>query len=81
MRKALVAANWKMNGSVAQLEDYLASLQLADGVDVVLLPPAVYLPVAMQAAPAAEPVACTTPRRSLPHKKQWKTLYVSKLWL
>jgi len=51
MRKALVAANWKMHGSVAQLQDYLASLRLSEGVDVVLLPPAVYLPLAVQAAP------------------------------
>jgi len=52
MRRTLVAANWKMHGSVAQIQEYLAAIQLRDSVDVVLLPPSVYLPVAIQAAPA-----------------------------
>ncbi len=51
MRKALVAANWKMHGSVSELQEYLAALQLHDSVDVVLLPPAVYLSTAVSLAP------------------------------
>lgn len=50
MRRALVAANWKMHGSVAQLQTYLRGLQLTESVDVVVVPPAVYLPVAVQQA-------------------------------
>jgi triosephosphate isomerase (TIM) len=52
MRKALIAANWKMHGSLAKIEAFTAKLQLKEGVEVVLFPPAVYL----QAA-----VACATP--------------------
>ena len=56
MRKALVAANWKMHGTASELQDYLAALQLHDSVDVVLLPPAVYLSAAIARAPAG--LAC-----------------------
>jgi triosephosphate isomerase len=56
MRRALVAANWKMHGSVAQLQTYLRSLQVSQAVDVVLVPPAVYLPVAVTEASIG--VAC-----------------------
>lgn len=56
MRKALVAANWKMHGNLAELQSYLAALRLADSVDVVLLPPAVYLSAAVGLAPAG--LAC-----------------------
>lgn len=56
MRRALVAANWKMHGSLARLEAYLAGLELAADVDVVLFPPAVYVPAAVRQAPAG--LAC-----------------------
>ena len=56
MRKALVAANWKMHGTANELQDYLAALELHDSVDVVLLPPAVYLSAAIARAPAG--LAC-----------------------
>ena len=51
MRKALVAANWKMHGNLGELQSYLAALKVADAVDVVLLPPAVYLSSAVALAP------------------------------
>ncbi len=51
MRKALVAANWKMHGSLAGLQTFLADLQVQDAVDSVLLPPAVYLSAAVALAP------------------------------
>lgn len=51
MRKALVAANWKMHGTADQLQAYLGALQLRDEVDAVLLPPAVYLSTAVVHAP------------------------------
>jgi len=51
MRKALVAANWKMHGNLAALQAYLAALQVSDLVETVLFPPAVYLAAAVQHAP------------------------------
>ncbi|AHE99023.1 triose-phosphate isomerase [Thioalkalivibrio paradoxus] len=48
MRKALVAGNWKMNGSMASNRELLSALKEAipgsDAVDVAVCPPAVYLP-------------------------------------
>jgi triosephosphate isomerase (TIM) len=48
MRKALVAGNWKMNGSLAANRELLAALTAAlrasETVDVAVCPPAVYLP-------------------------------------
>lgn len=47
MRRAVVAANWKMHGSLAMVHDYLAGLQGRDGehegVELLLCPPAAYL--------------------------------------
>lgn len=48
MRRPLVAANWKMNGSLRFVEDYARSLKDSQlsaqaRVDVVIFPPAVYL--------------------------------------
>ena len=48
MRRPLVAANWKMNGSLRFIEDYATSLkgsglESQETVDVVYFPPAVYL--------------------------------------
>ncbi len=51
MRKALIAANWKMFGSLAGIESYMADLQILEEVDVVLFPPAVYLQAAVASAP------------------------------
>ncbi len=51
MRKALIAANWKMHGSTEQIQAYLRDLKVLETVDVVLLPPAIFLPVALQHAP------------------------------
>jgi triosephosphate isomerase len=49
MRKPLIAANWKMHGSQALLEDFSAHLQHSQQqfspLDIILLPPAVYLPL------------------------------------
>jgi len=48
MRRAIVAANWKMHGRLAMVRDYLAGLQGRDGeydsVELLLCPPSVYLP-------------------------------------
>ncbi len=44
--KKWIMANWKMNGSLAMVEDYIKVLQQsfdADGTELVILPPAVYL--------------------------------------
>ncbi len=48
MRRALVAGNWKMHGSVEQTDTLLTQLSASlgggvDGVDVVVCPPALYL--------------------------------------
>lgn len=48
MRKKLVAANWKMNGSRVMVQTLINGLQvrltgLASGVDIAILPPAPYL--------------------------------------
>ena len=45
MRKALVAANWKVNGNLGDIAAYSASLQCPDPefVEVAIFPPAVYL--------------------------------------
>lgn len=56
MRRPLVAANWKMHGSTEFVHHYAEEfLRLLDGaddvVDVVIFPPAVYLPIWRQVAP------------------------------
>ena len=43
MRKILVAANWKMHGSKAHIHEFVNALRLAEGVDTVVFPPAVFL--------------------------------------
>ena len=48
MRRPLVAANWKMNGSLRFIEDYATALKSHDltrlqSIDMVVFPPAVYL--------------------------------------
>lgn len=48
MRRALVAGNWKMHGSAAQVSEVLTALRDSlgsgiDGLDVVVCPPAPYL--------------------------------------
>ena len=46
MRRPLVAANWKMHGRLAMMDEYLASLadgEVGSGVELVLCPPAPYL--------------------------------------
>lgn len=42
-RKNMVAGNWKMNGSLALLEQFKQQLVVPDAVDVLVCPPAVYL--------------------------------------
>lgn len=39
----LVAANWKCNGSFADLEAYASAIQPAAGVEAIVFPPAVYV--------------------------------------
>ncbi|XOV83469.1 MAG: triose-phosphate isomerase [bacterium] len=51
MRRALVAANWKMFGAAGQLQSFAEALQLDDRVDTVWFPPAVYLGAAVKLAP------------------------------
>lgn len=52
MRRPLIAGNWKMHGSRATVRALLAALQdgLADrdGADVMVLPPAIYIPDAVR---------------------------------
>lgn len=53
MRRSLVAGNWKMNGSVAMTDDLLTGLkegivQSLSDVDVVVCPPFLYIPLAVQ---------------------------------
>ena len=46
MRRKLVAANWKQNGSLAFLREYIADFQFEpapDQVEVIVFPPAVYI--------------------------------------
>ena len=58
MRMPLIAGNWKMNGSLALIEQFgeaFAAAELSSSVEVALLPPFPYLPAA-QAALGATPV-------------------------
>ena len=48
-RRLIVAANWKMHGSLQMLGEYVAQLTPVSGVELVVFPPSVYL-FAMQAA-------------------------------
>ena len=57
MRTPLLAANWKMNGSLSAVAEYCAALEVASGVDVVLAPPAVYLHAMCESAPVGAQVA------------------------
>lgn len=61
MRRALVAANWKMFGSAGQVEDFAAAMQLPEQVlqaqvEVAWFPPALFLATAVARAPAG--LAC-----------------------
>lgn len=51
MRRALVAANWKMNGSYDLIQSFVAQLALTEEIDVVVTPPAVYLQALASCAP------------------------------
>ena len=51
MRKALVAANWKMHGSLAQIHQYLQNLKVLEVVESVFLPPSLFLTAALEHAP------------------------------
>ncbi|MFC1614606.1 triose-phosphate isomerase [Gemmatimonadota bacterium] len=58
MRENIIAANWKMNHTGAELKEFfgkfLASYQPRDGVTVVVAPPSCYLSQAVQLAGGAE---------------------------
>ena len=54
MRRPIVAGNWKMHGSRALIESFEVSLDVRDGVDVVVFPPAPYLPLAVERLQGAE---------------------------
>ena len=43
MAKRLVIANWKMNGNLALVQETLGSLQSQSNVEVVIVPPAIYV--------------------------------------
>ena len=43
MRKRLVIANWKMNGSLALVDEMVAGFSAASHVDVIVAPPSVYV--------------------------------------
>lgn len=43
MRKRLVIANWKMNGSLALADEVLADFSAKSNVDVIVVPPSVYV--------------------------------------
>lgn len=51
MRRTLVAANWKMYGSLAQIEAFNGHIQVHPSIDAVLFPPAVFLQAAAGSAP------------------------------
>ncbi|MEL0047274.1 MAG: triose-phosphate isomerase [Gammaproteobacteria bacterium] len=52
MAKRLVIANWKMNGDLTLVNETIESLQAEPNVDVVVVPPVVYL-AALSNAPSA----------------------------
>ncbi|TFH85709.1 triose-phosphate isomerase [Billgrantia azerbaijanica] len=57
MRTPLIAGNWKMNGSLALVEDFgraLAEARLPRGVEVALMVPAPYLAAAVSTLAASE---------------------------
>ncbi len=51
MRRALVAANWKMHGSYDLIRSFVAQLAVTEEIDVVVMPPAVYLQTLASSAP------------------------------
>ena len=58
-RRLLVAGNWKMNGSTEMIRGYGADLVAVSGVELVLLPPALYLTEVLSATSALGPgVTC-----------------------
>ena len=60
MRSSLVAANWKMHGSVSFLHSYVAGLNLepSDRREVVLFPPSIYLAALVRLIEGREGLAC-----------------------
>ena len=52
MRRALVAANWKMHGSYELVRSFTQRVELSEDVDVVVFPPAVYLQELAACAPS-----------------------------
>ncbi|MEA2062502.1 MAG: triose-phosphate isomerase [Gemmatimonadota bacterium] len=58
MRENIIAANWKMNHTTAELKDFfetfLASYKPRDGVTAVVAPPSCYLAQAVELAAGAE---------------------------
>ncbi len=42
-RRLLVAGNWKMNGTRAMVAEYAAGLEAVSGVQLVIVPPTIYL--------------------------------------
>lgn len=59
MRRPLVAANWKMHGSIAAIHTFVTELKTAAEVDSVLFPPAVFLQeAAAQIAGAKSTLMC-----------------------
>ena len=55
-RRPLVAANWKMHKLAAEAREFAAKLDVAEGVEVVVCPPAVLLPVLREALDPAKHV-------------------------
>ena len=54
MRRPIVAGNWKMHGSRSLVEEFGCSLEGRKGVDVIVFPPALYLPLAVERLEGAE---------------------------
>lgn len=54
MRRPIVAGNWKMHGSRALIERFAGCLDDHDDVDVIVFPPALYLPLAVERLQGAE---------------------------
>jgi triosephosphate isomerase len=50
MRKRLVIANWKMNGSFALADEVVAGISATSNIDVSVVPPSVYAPRLIESA-------------------------------
>ncbi|MEZ5598108.1 MAG: triose-phosphate isomerase [Pseudomonadales bacterium] len=53
-RRQIVAANWKMHGSLDMIQGYVGHLQPVEGVELVLFPPATHLAPLVSALDAVE---------------------------